>query len=83
MKPSIRAKLKMRYAPRYRGNIATYRKDATYFENQCCSDCYWDWGHCWERRQLYKHEFTYSNYCGILKKYWVSSCINYAEDYDG
>lgn len=77
MSPKNRAKLKMRYATRYRGYIATYRKDATYFEDWCCQSCYWDWGH---GRKLYKHGCPESNYFGLLKKYWKSSAI--METYD-
>lgn len=76
-----RAKLKMRYAPRFLGT-APYRKDGTFFEDYCCNTCYWDWGHGFANQHRYKHSCTQSNYFGLLKKYWVSSAIDYSYDED-
>lgn len=76
MKIRTRNKDKMRYAPKWRHG-APYRKDAVYYEDSCCKGCYWDWGHSFTQRHRYKHGCIYSNYMGLLKKYWVSSIVDY------
>lgn len=81
MKVRKRNKDKMRYAPKVRGR-APYRKDATHYEDFCCKTCYWDWGVGFDRKHLYKHECTESNYLGLLKKYWKTSIVDYFADED-
>ncbi len=52
------------------------RYNAIYFTDWCCSDCYFTWGRYWEKRTMYGHNFAYSNYCGLLKKYWKQNEIS-------
>lgn len=80
MKIRKRNKDKMKYAPRLRGN-GPYRKNTIYYDDSCCRSCYWDWGHAFENRQMYKHDCTESNYLGLLKKYWRTSVVTQYEQY--
>ena len=82
MKIRKRNKNKMKYAPRRRGDN-TSRSDAVYYEDWCCRQCYFDWGHGFEKRHLFNHPYTESNYLGLLKKYWKTFVVYYADDYDG
>ena len=80
MKIRKRNKNKMKYAPRYRGN-GPNRKNVLYYEDSCCRGCYWDWGHAFMQRHLYKHDCTESNYLGLLKKYWKTSQPDYFAEF--
>mgnify|MGYP000196810935 CR=1 FL=1 len=81
MKIRKRNKNRMKYAPMHRG-LNTQRKGAIYYTDWCCRECYFDWGHGWERRQMYTHDCTESNYLGLLKKYWKSSKPDYFGDFE-
>ncbi len=69
-----RLKNKLKLLPRYSDHQATKsrrpRKNATYFSDWCCSQCYWDWGRGWDGHYKYRHNCAKSNYDGLLKKYW-------------
>lgn len=56
------------------------RKNAVYFRYYCCQGCYFDWGRWFEKRYMYKHEFGYANYMGILKKYWDNYKVDYGSN---
>jgi len=71
MRVGQKAKEKMRYAPRYASDSANRREDGVYYNDWCCSGCYWDWGRSWSGQNLHNHGSAYSNYQGILKKYWT------------
>lgn len=70
----------MRYAPRRLGKQARPRPDGLYYEDFCCSGCFWDWGVGFARAHLYKHDCTESNYRGLLKKYWKPSYDYFADE---
>jgi hypothetical protein len=77
MKKHIQKKKnQLRHIPRWR-HSAPYRKDAIYYENYCCEQCYWHWGWAFESRHAYKTDCRESNYLGLLKKYWKSSVVDY------
>lgn len=77
MKPKHKDKL--RYTPKPR-NGAPRRKDGIYYEDYCCSTCFWDWGWTWaDGFGNFSHNCTQDNYKGKLKKYWQPSKIDFEE----
>lgn len=77
MRVSKRIKQRLKHVVRYwspYGEEGEYkerpRKAAVYTSDWCCPTCWFDWGRYYEKRMLYKHQFAYANYHGLLKKYW-------------
>lgn len=81
MKIRKRMKDRMKYAPMYK-SVENTSRTRLYFNNYCCRSCFFDWGigitYLFEGRSrlCYKHEFTESNYKGLLKKHWKTSRID-------
>lgn len=67
-------KRKLKFVPRQDSYVDSFfkrkRKDAVYFRDWCCKECYFQWGRYWELKHLYKHDYAQDNYDGKLKKYW-------------
>ena len=88
MRVSKRLKQKLKYLPRRHfeydenGDRTKPRKNALYFHYWCCKECYFDWGRWFEKKHMYKHEFGYANYMGLLKKYWKNYEVNYGSTDD-
>lgn len=70
MRVGEKSKAKMRFVPRYKSDQASRRPEGVYYNDWCCSTCYWDWGRSWEGKHGYNHKCAHSNFQGLLKKHW-------------